>query len=122
MKTLKSLTTASQALQSQAVNRMHGSNGLKAVVPQEEGDSGIGCKERTTSIAVFWMQIQRNAENVININLYSYKGKRKSSEQINKNCLCTLVYVIIYVYNTHICILMVYTLELMLLKHTTLIL
>lgn len=59
MNTLKSLMTASQALQSQGVNRTHRGIGLKAVVPQEEGDNGIGCKERTTSIAVLWMQIQR---------------------------------------------------------------
>lgn len=58
MKTLKSVMTASQALQSQGVNRTHWGTDLKAMVPQE-GDNGIGCKEKTTSIAVFWMQIQR---------------------------------------------------------------
>lgn len=51
--------TASQALPSQGVNRTHWGIDLKAVVPQEKGDNEIGCKERTTSIAVFWMQIQR---------------------------------------------------------------
>lgn len=59
MKTLKLLMTANQALQSQGVNRTRRGISFKAAVLQGEGDNRRRYKDRTTNIAVFWMEIQR---------------------------------------------------------------
>lgn len=67
MKTLKSLMTVNQALQSQGINRTHWGIGFKKVVPEEEGDSDIGYEETTTSIIVFWVD-RESTENVFKFN------------------------------------------------------
>lgn len=66
---------ANQDLQSQGVNRTHQGIGLKAAVLQEEGDNRRGYKDRTTSIAVFWMEIQREQRMSLNVTFNLTKEK-----------------------------------------------
>lgn len=57
MKTLKSLMTAEQALQSQGIHRTHWGIGFKAVVPQKKVPVTQDIQRQP--VIVFWMDIQR---------------------------------------------------------------
>lgn len=82
MKTLKSLMTSNQPLQIQGVNRTHwGINFM--VVSHKKGGNRMGCRERTTSLAEFWVKIHRECRKCLRtlFLISQRKRKKKSYEQ-----------------------------------------
>lgn len=80
MKTLKLLIN--QVLQSQGVNKIPWGVSFKAVVPQEEGGSGMG-QRKNCNLAVFWMAIHRWHRGCLGTEFLNSQKKRKREQTNN---------------------------------------